>query len=176
METVLIVATILGGLSAVWFFWDKLMTWLIDGSRANQHDVELYEEYRSLFVDNGVAEFYRQHDFLGSFMEAYWLPLSQYVDSWNTVEHEFVDKRLNKVHKKVYEAALKLGTAIAKNTVPIGKDDYLRSVKPDYLPPGPTPEHIKDEAREINDLVPNFVNAHQKFVRLANQRLRRVNA
>lgn len=174
MDNLLIIATILGGIAAVGYFWDKIGAWLGVIGKPSQHDIELYEQYKRLIVDSGVAEFYRSHDFLGAFESAYWTPFSRYVDAWGTVNHEFVDSRLNKVHKKVYEKAFELGSAIAKNTVPIGAQGHLRSVKPDSLPLGPTPEHIKTEAKEINSLVPGFIDAHQKFVRLANRKLRRV--
>ncbi len=173
MDTLLIVATILRGLAAIWQFWDKLRAWICGGTKPNQHDIDLYEQYKALIVSSGVAEFYRQHDFLCAFEEAYWTPFSRYVDTWDTVEHEFVDNRLNKTHKNLYASALKLATTISKNTVPTGPKGYLRSVKPDHLVRGPTPEHIKNEAREINCLVPSFIKAHQKFIRLANRRLRR---
>ena len=78
----------------------------------NQHDIELYEKYSALFIDNGAVEFYRQHDFLGSFEERYWRPLSQYVDNWNTVEHEFVDSRLKESHKKWSEVAESFSLAL----------------------------------------------------------------
>lgn len=174
MNNLLIIATILGGIAAIGYFWDKAGAWLGVIGKPNQHDIELYEKYKKLIVDSGVAEFYRSHDFLGAFDNAYWTPFSYYLDTWGTVNHEFVNSQLNRRHKKVYEKALELGSAIAKNTVSIGTHGNMRSVKPDYLPIGPTPEHIKTEAKEINSLVPEFINAHQKFVRLANRKLRRV--
>jgi hypothetical protein len=140
-------------------------------SSVNEHDVELYEGYKALFVKNGAAEFYRQHDFLTSFEEAYWKPLSHYVDSWDTVEHEFVNRKLRRTHAKVYKAAKALGIAIAKYTVPIG-DGTLRSVKPDHVSK-PIPDNLKEEARMINALRPAFAEAHQNFVRLANRKLRK---
>ncbi len=171
METILVVATLAGGIAALWFFWDKIANWFGGGANVSSHDIDLFEKYKNLFVKNGVAEFYRQHDFLGSFQNEYWRPLSSYVDHWHTVEYEFVDKKLNKDHKKVYSAAEKLGLAIAKYTVPIGKNGYLRSVKPDNLPFGPTPDHIVDEAKRINELVPAFIKAHTTFVKSANSKL-----
>jgi hypothetical protein len=105
------------------------------------------------------------------FEESYWKPLSLYVDSWDTVEHEFVARRLQLRHAKVYEAAKALGIAIATYTVPIG-DGTLRSVKPDHVSK-PIPESIKEEARKINSLRPAFAKAHQRFVRLANRKLRK---
>lgn len=172
MDTILIVATILGGVAAIGYFGDKFVGWIRRDVPADPHDIELYARYKTLFIAGGVAEFYRQHDFLSSFPQARWSPLSQYVDTWDNVEHEFSDKQLQKAHRKVYGAALKLGSAIAKNTVPVG-DGSSRSVKPDNLPLGPTPEDIKNEAKEINDAVPAFADAHRAFVRLANGRLRK---
>lgn len=176
MEIILTIATLLGGITALWFFSDKISAWVSGGAKINSHDVKLYKEYMRLFVNNGVAEFYRQHDFLGSFNQDQWRPLSHYVDSWHTVEHEFTHKKLNKLHKKVYESATDLGCAIAKYTVPIGRGGHIRSVKPDNMPAGPTPEDIKNEAQEINNLVPDFINAHEAFVRYANSKLGNVNA
>jgi hypothetical protein len=169
MNVVLAVATILGGIAAIWFFWDKLIAFF-GGQQGNAHDRELYEKYRALFLSNGIAEFYRRHDFMATFAESEWAPLSNYVDNWVGPEFEFVDKRLNKAHAAVKSAATRLGVSIAKNTVPIG-NGHLRSVKPDYLPPGPTPDWIKREASEIQALVPAFMEAHDEFVKLAAKRL-----
>ncbi len=144
----------------------------IGSGPVNEHDVELYGKYKVLFVDNGAAEFYKNHDFLISFRDEYWRPMSEYVDNWHTVEHQFVDGKVNNTHKKVYKAATKLGEAVANYTVTIDADGQTRSVKPRDVC-GPTPEHIKREAKEINDLRPAFANAHAKFVRLANNRLRK---
>ncbi len=172
MDDLLIIATILGGIAAIGYFWDKIKGLFGGGGKRKQHDIDLYRRYRELIVDSGVADFYRSHDFLDAFESSYWSPFSRYVDSWGTIDHEFIDFRLKKAHRKVYKKALELGRTIAKNTVPIGATGHLRSVKPDSLPAGPTPEHIKVEAKEINSLVPSFSVAHEKFVRLANRRLR----
>ena len=119
MDILLAAATLIGGAAGFWYFRDKIANWFGGGPAVSKHDLELYEKYKNLFVTKGVADFYSQHDFLGSFQEDYWIPLSNYVDTWHSVEYEFVDKRLNSAHKKVYSSASKLGVAIAKNTVPI---------------------------------------------------------
>jgi hypothetical protein len=175
MEIILTIATILGGIAALWFFWEKIIG-IFRSSNVSQHDINLYEEYKSLFLTNGVIEFYKKHDFLGAFQEDFWKPLSRYVDTWNTVEHEFVDNDLNVLHNKVYKSALSLGTTIAGNTVPIGRGGHMRSVKPDSMPFGPTPDHIIKEAHEINALAPSFIESHEAFVRLANSKLYNKNA
>lgn len=63
MELLLAIATLLGGAAAIRYFWDKFK-----GQPAvNEHDIQLYEKYKALFVTNGIAEFYKSHDFFGSF-------------------------------------------------------------------------------------------------------------
>ncbi len=154
--------------------WEKILV-LIDRYREpiNEHDIALFKKYKAIFVDNGVAETYRQHDFLGTFAEADWRPLSRFVDTWGAVEYEFVDKKLNSDLKRVYVSGKDLAEKIARCTVPIGSEGSLRSVKPDGLPGGSIPEDIREQARLINDAVPPFVTAHKKFVRRANRKLSR---
>lgn len=61
--------------------------------------------------------------------------------------------------------------AIAKYTVTVDLAGRIRSVKPRHVR-GRSPEHIKWQAKEINDLRPAFAKAHAQFVRLVNKRLR----
>ncbi|HCZ9278005.1 TPA: hypothetical protein O4G40_004535 [Vibrio alginolyticus] len=171
MEIVLAIATLLGGVTAVWFFWDKAREFTLGTSKVNTHDLELFEQYKGMFVTTGAAEFYRQHDFLAQFSEDYWRPLSSYVDNWYKPDFEFSNSKLQKQHKTLYEAAEKLGTAIAGNTVTIAPTYKMRSVRPDNLAFGPIPDHIKEEAKEINGLVPAFIKAHDDFVKLGNREL-----
>ncbi len=167
------VAVLLTIVTGGWFLRDKIFGWFRGAESINEHDVALYEKYKGLFVDNGVAEFCLSHDFLGSFLESNWRPLSEYADNWHRVEYQFVDKRLNRAHTKVYKRAYALAIAISKYTVPIGKQGNVRSVKSDRLPIGPTPPEILAQATEINRLKPGFAKAHMKFVRLANSRLQK---
>ncbi|EOV9524705.1 hypothetical protein ACN5SO_004550 [Vibrio parahaemolyticus] len=148
-----------------------LISWKLQQKRVSAHDLKLFEKYKDLFVSNSVAEFYRQHDFLASFPEKYWTPLSVYVDNWHKPEFEFSDPGLNKTHKSLYKAAEQLATTIAGNTVTIAPNYSMRSVKPDNLPFGPVPEYIKAEAAEINLLVPSFISAHDAFIKLGIKRL-----
>jgi hypothetical protein len=137
-------------------------------SKPNEHDLQLFEEFCSLFT-NGIADFYKRHDFATSFREDHWTPLGRYVDNWNNVEHEFVDKGLENASKKFYSAANKLGWAIANKTVSIGTG-YLRSVKPDHIDK-PIPDWIRRDAEEINALRRPFGKAYEAFIRLGRKKL-----
>ncbi|MGY2572436.1 hypothetical protein [Vibrio sp. C8] len=171
MEIILAIATLLGGITALWFFRDKVIDIAHESSKVNTHDLELFEQYKSMFVTTGVAEFYRQHDFLAQFSEDYWRPLSRYVDTWYKPDYEFSNSKLRKKHKTLYAAAEKLGITIAGNTVTIAPTYKMRSVRPDNLAFEPIPNHIKEDAKEINSLIPAFIKAHDDFVKLGNREL-----
>ena len=80
MEIMLAAATIVGGAATVWFFWDKIAGWFSKDAPISAHDLKLDQQYKELFIDNGLAEFYRHHDFLAAFRDDQWRPLSAYVD------------------------------------------------------------------------------------------------
>jgi len=139
--------------------------------KPNSKDIQLFEEFASLFAKNDRIRFYKEHDFLGSFREEFWKPLSEYVEIWNNAEHEYVDQEIEEASKKVYSSGYRLASTIAKNTVPIGRTGAARSVKPDHLGFGPTPDWVISDAKEINALAPPFVEAHEEFIRLGRKKL-----
>lgn len=138
-------------------------------SNPNKKDLQLFEKFASLFSDNDIIRFYKEHDFLASFDKKFLEPLNSFIENWDNAAHEFIDNDLEREKKKLYEAAYSLGSKIAVNTVPI-HNDYI-SVKPDHLPAGPTPDWVIRDAKEINDLVPSFVECHENFIRLGRRRL-----
>jgi|TARA_B100000315_G_C14255032_1_gene441484 hypothetical protein len=94
--------------------------------------------------------------------------INSFIEHWDNAAHEFVDNDLEQEKKKLYDAAFSLGRIIAEKTVPI-RNDYI-SVKPDRLPAGPTPKWVIRDVKEINDLVPLFVECHERFIRLGRRR------
>ena len=139
-------------------------------SNPNKKDLQLFEKFASLFSDNDIIRFYKEHDFLASFDKKFLEPLNSFIENWDNAAHEFIDNDLEREKKKLYEAAYSLGSKIAVNTVPI-HNDYI-SVKPDHLPAGPTPDWVIRDAKEINDLVPSFVECHENFIRLKEKQIK----
>ena len=138
-------------------------------NKINEKDIELFEEFCELFSNNDLIRFYKEHDFLASFDRKYLEPLNSFIENWDNAAHEFADNSLENERKKLYQSAFSLGTMIAKNTVP---DENGRiSVKPTNLPPGPTPDWVIKDAKEINALVPPFIKLHEDFVRLGRRNL-----
>ena len=80
-----------------------------------------------------------------------------------------IDEELERNRMILYEAGKNLGMKIAEKTVP-NKNGFI-SVKPDSLPYGPTPDWVVNDAKEINSLVPTFVECHEKFIKLGRKKL-----
>ncbi len=149
-----------GFLKNIWYKFHK----------PNKHDIELYDKYKKLLIENGSIRFYKNHEFQSSFKNEYWTPLSNYIDFWNSIEYEFVDKKLNDAHKNVYSAAFLLGQTIAECTFFIGEGNYMRCVRHDEIQ-GETPNDIKENAKNINELAKKFIEYHELFVKLAHSKL-----
>ena len=138
-------------------------------SNPNIKDIELFEEFIALFSDNDLIRFYKEHVFLASFERKYIEPLYCFVETWDNAAHQFIDEELERNRMILYEAGKNLGMKIAEKTVP-NKNGFI-SVKPDSLPYGPTPDWVVNDAKEINSLVPTFVECHEKFIKLGRKKL-----
>lgn len=121
-------------------------------------------------LSSELIGFYSNHDFNGAFPSRVWSPLSDFVDGWGDVNHEFVDDDLEAYKKRLYLEANKLASLIARYTVSLDKD--YRSVKP--RGGGFTEEErerFRNEAKEINAQCDPFVSECNTFVRYARKRL-----
>lgn len=135
----------------------------------NLKDKELFEQFEDLLSNNDYIRFYKEHDFIASFDRGYWLPLMEIVEVWDNAAHQFIDEEMERARKRMYKASYDLGTTIAKNTVP---NRYGKiSVIADEYNGLSIPDQFKEEAKEINALVPAFVEEHDKFIRLGHKKL-----
>ena len=128
-------------------------------------DRNLLEEFSDIFTPQ-VVTFFRDHDFRGTFHVSPMDRLFFYTDHWTTVEHEFIDKDLQKAQDEFREKAVKLARALAEYTT---SSQGMATVKPAVHDGGPLPDWVKAQAKELNDLATEFVGAHQRFLRFARQ-------
>jgi hypothetical protein len=128
----------------------------------NKKDIELFENFSSLFSNNDLIRFYKEHDFSALTEKIKIDPLYEFVETWDNSRHKFVDLELEESRVMLYQSAFKLVTAITKNTTPKGHG-YI-SVKPDHLSSGPTPQWVIDDGKEINSFAPDFVDKHENFI------------
>ncbi len=129
----------------------------------NPNDLQLYKDLITLFSE-GVMQFYKEHDFGGSFDRKYLEPLFEFVDGWDNAHREFVDPVLENFRSEFSESARNLSSSIVKNTTP-NRYGHV-SVVSDGMPPGPRPKHILEETKEMNDNASLF---HQKYEALVRE-------
>ncbi|WP_085918454.1 hypothetical protein [Halomonas sp. CSM-2] len=135
-------------------------------TKPGEDDVRLLAMFRKLLEPADVT-FFREHDFLGSFRNEPVKRLFEYLETWTTVEHEFIDSAVEEQHGKFRQKAMALGLVLSQYTTNHGE---FSTVKPPGSQNEPTPEWVKKEAEEINQKASDFVEAHQEFLKFARNR------
>jgi len=92
--------------------------------KTNRHDQELFEEFLKVLPNEPTLRFLKEHDFGNSFNRKYIEPLYDFIETWDSVEKEFINVKLEKKKKELHFQAKELGFEIAKRTVPVGKGDF----------------------------------------------------
>ena len=132
----------------------------------SNHDVSLFDEFQREFPVDPTLRLLKETDFGNSFPNSSIQPLYNFAETWNTVEKEFLNRKLEKARKKIYDSAKDLAMKFAQETVPVGGGDFI-SVYPDSLrgQGGPRPQHVIDSARILNEHSSEFVPEYESFVR-----------
>lgn len=148
------------------FTKDSIKAKLGFSDQISSHDVSLFEEFQREFPVEPTLRLLKETDFGNSFPKSSIQPLYNFADSWDTVEKEFLNRKLEKARKKIHEAAKDLAGKFAQETVPVGAGDFI-SVYPDGLrgQGGPRPPHVVESARILNEHSSKFVPEYESFVR-----------
>lgn len=152
--------TVLGAI----FTKDRIKEKLGIGGEPNSHDLALFGEFQGLFPVEPTLHLLKETDFGASFRKDAIQPLYDFVETWNSVEKEFLSKKLERERKSLYAAASELASEFVKRTVPIGSGDFI-SVLPDNLQGGPRPVHVVEDARVLNAKAREFTPKYESFVR-----------
>ncbi|NOR46408.1 MAG: hypothetical protein GQ534_12555 [Candidatus Delongbacteria bacterium] len=134
----------------------------------SQNDIKLFESLIKLIPSDSIIQFLKDHDFKSSFRFDYVKPIYEFLALWNNVEHEFLDKEIDNLRQELHKSAQHLMNEIGVKTFHNKAD--LHSVKPEEMH-GPMPEKIIQNGVDINEAADVFVEAHEKFVRLAKKKL-----
>lgn len=164
------------------FEWDSLTAFLaalatflglevteVRSTAGNPNDIALYKKLVVLIPPPTIGAFYRTHDFGADFQPEYADALHRFAQDWNSPDHEFVDKKLEKERKLLYEKGFAMASAIAKYTVP-NQNGWI-SVVPDRIRGEPRPEWIREEAKLLNEAARQFSASYDRFIRIARPRL-----
>ena len=143
-------------------------------NNSRSHDQSVFQKFSEIFPAEPTLRFLKEHDFGGSFRRANIKSLNDFVETWDSIENEFLNKKLEKKKKELYSKAEKLATEIARRTVPLSGGE-LSSVYSDNLrnAGGPRPKHVIEDAIILNEIATEFVPKYEEFVRFCRKVLSR---
>ncbi|MGR9422159.1 hypothetical protein [Rhizobium leguminosarum] len=134
-------------------------------------DIRLFAAFTTLLPSNGAAlNLAKEHHFGNSFAIAALNPVTEFVQTWDKAEFEFVDKDIETNKQNLLEHARELILKVAQYTAPNGfgmQSAIPRGIDPDFG----LPDHIQSEIRELNEAAAAFYAAHQSFIRSVRERL-----
>ncbi len=141
----------------------------------SDHDKALFDEFQRDVAAEQVLRLFKVPDFDASFRRSDLRPLNTFVETWGSVEKEFMDSKLEAAKKKLFASAEKLATEISRLTVPVDDGSfssvYSDAARRDHRGEGRPPEVIQD-ARTLNALAKPFAGEYEAFVRLCRERLK----
>jgi hypothetical protein len=136
--------------------------------RIRNPDIQLFNEFIKTLPSNGDIEYLRTENMGGWIDSTKLLQIKRFLYEWNTAEHEFLDRGLEKKRKVIYKSIddfLNYYGAHAFNV----KDQFYR-IYPDLL--GTDPEKVRITAEKLDLLATKIYNSHQAFVRVARRKLK----
>lgn len=136
-----------------------------------KHDLELFYEFQRVLPVEPTVRALKDMDFGNSFPRAYIEPLFCFVETWDTVDKEFQNRKIEKGKKALYKLAEKLAREFALRTAPVGRSDYI-SVLPDALRGDERPAHVIEDAKILNRESTQFVPQYENFIRMCRKSLK----
>ena len=141
----------------------------------SDHDRVLFARFQREVAAEPTLRLFKVPDFEASFRRSDLQSLNTFVDTWDSVEKEFKDAKLEAAKSKLYLSAEMLATEIARLTVPVGNgtsssvysDNARREHGVDERP-----DWVREEARTLNVLAAAFALEYETFVRLCRERLK----
>lgn len=141
----------------------------------SDHDKALFAEFQRDVAAEPTMRLFKVPDFDASFRRSDLRPLNTFVETWDSVEKEFRDSKIEAAKKKLYASAEKLATEVSRLTSPVG-DGTFSSVYSDSVRRGhgvdERPDWVREEARTLNALAAPFAVEYEAFVRLCRERLK----
>lgn len=154
------------------FAKDPIKEKFTGSSESKQHDKNLFAEFQKALPAEPTIRLLKEQDFGNSFNSDAISPLYGFTSTWDTVEKEFLDKKLEKKKKALYAEANKLAMEVSGRTVPVGRGANS-SVYSDIQRQGggPRPASVIEDARVLNEMSLQFVPKYEDFIRLCRSKL-----
>lgn len=136
-----------------------------------RHDREIFAKFLRDFPHNPSIQLLKDHDFGGDYYESQIQHLFDFVREWERPELEFLDKRIEKKRRSLYNAAHSLFEDFMRETVPNDGIPGVSTVYPLKERGGQRPEWIKQSAATLNASARKFAPQYDDFVRYTRKRL-----
>jgi len=136
------------------------------------HDRELFQQFLRTLPFEPTIRVLREYDMGDPIPRQAINPLYEFSETWDSVEKEFLDSKLERQRKVLYGSARELASEVARRTVPVGDQSYI-SVYSDQLRASDRgrPPHVIEDARILNAKAAEFVPNYEAFVRVCRKRL-----
>ena len=153
---------------------DPIRTKLSGGGTARAHDETLFQDFLRVLPTEPTIRLLKEHDFGDSLRKQAVDPLYEFNATWESVEKEFLDKRLEKEKKALFCLARDLANEIAGRTVPVRMEGSISVFSDQQRAEGrQRPPEVLEDARVLNAKASAFVPQYEAFVRLCRKRLAR---
>lgn len=151
---------------------DPIRAKLAGTDSALAHDRELFQQFLTALPFEPMIRVLRDYDMGDPIPRQAINFLYEFSDTWDSVEKEFLDSKLERQRKALHGSARELASEIAHRTVPVGDQAYI-SVFSDQLRTADRerPAHVIEDARILNAKASEFVPIYEAFVRLCRKRL-----
>jgi hypothetical protein len=138
---------------------------------ARLHDQHLFQAFLKTFPTEPTIRFLKDHDYGGAFDKQAIAPLNEFVNTWDSVENEFLDPEVEKQRKALFSLAFKLASEITRRTVPLRDGSYLSVFSDQQRASGqPRPASVLEDAKVLNATASDFVPKYEDFVRLCRSK------
>lgn len=141
--------------------------WRAAAHAEHPHDLALMKEFLALLPPRSAEEFFERFDFGNAIHASDIAGLNRFADTWSLVDHDFRDKRLQKVKVELHEKGAKLANEIAMRTRPLNRD--MLTVK--LANTSERTPSVLEDARVINEHAREFSKIYKSFVKVARARL-----
>jgi hypothetical protein len=152
------------------FAKDKIKERFGFGADVKNHDRTLFTELQRVLPAEPTLRLLKEQDFGGSFPKRAIQPLHEFVETWDSVNKEFFDKKLEKERKALYSAAKDLALELGMRTIPVDGGEYLSVLREDQRG-GPRPSSVLEDAKALNKRASEFVPKYEAFIRLCKGKL-----
>jgi hypothetical protein len=142
-----------------------------DKEPCRNHDKELFGRFLEVFPPDKTIRFLKDQNFGDSFHRSSVVPLYAFVETWDSVEKEFLDKTLEKKRRSLYAAASQLATEISRRTAPLNGGQLVSVYTDQQRSAGPRPKFVIEDARILNANASEFLPVYEDFIRSCRETL-----